>query len=96
MIELTNGNVFGFPAASIPALASATPAQRAKVHASGYGLHWEALDIDLSVPDLLFSAIGRKAHVRELARIAGQTTSGAKAVAARANGAKGGRPRRSA
>ena len=96
MLELTSGYVFGFPAASIPALARATPAQLAAVELSpgGSALHWEGLDVDLSVPGLLLSAVGRAAKLREMARLAGSTTSEAKAVAARANGAKGGRPRK--
>jgi hypothetical protein len=54
---------------------------------AGYGLHWEALDADLSVPGLL----GTGAY---MARRAGQATSTAKATAA--NGARGGRPRKTA
>jgi hypothetical protein len=64
-----------------------------KILGAGYGLHWEALDADLSIPGLLAGLFGTKAY---MARQAGQATSPAKAAAARANGAKGGRPRRSA
>jgi len=98
MLELTSGYVFGFPAAAVPALAHATPAQLAGVELGpgGGGLHWEALDVDLSVPGLLLSALGRAEQRRELARLAGQTRSEAKAAAARANGTKGGRPRKAA
>ena len=96
MMELTSGYVFGFPAASIPALAAASPVQLATVELSpgGSGLHWEVLDVDLSVPGLVLSSLGRSQQLRELARLAGQATSPAKAAAARANGAKGGRPRK--
>lgn len=59
----------------------------------GYGLHWEELDVDLSLPGLMAGLFGTKAW---MARRAGQATSAAKAAAARANGAKGGRPRKSA
>lgn len=59
----------------------------------GYGLHWEALDVDLSVPGLLDGLFSTRAY---MARRAGQATSPAKARAARANGAKGGRPRKRA
>jgi len=51
------------------------------------------LDVDLSIPGLLSGIFGTKAY---MARRAGQATSPAKAAAARANGAKGGRPRESA
>jgi predicted butyrate kinase (DUF1464 family) len=57
-------------------------------------LHWEDLDADLSVPGLLLSSIGRSERLSELARLAGRAKSPAKAAAARANGAKGGRPRK--
>jgi hypothetical protein len=96
MIELTNGFVFGFPATSIPELANADPDTLAAVEVSpgGSGLHWEALDVDLSVSGLLLSSLGRSDQRRELARLAGRVSSPAKAEAARANGAKGGRPRK--
>ena len=98
MVELTNGFVFGFPTRSIPQLAKASPEVLAAVEVGpgGSGLHWEALDVDLSVPGLLLSSLGRSEQLRELARLAGRTTSRAKAAAARANGAKGGRPRKTA
>lgn len=96
VVELTNGYLFGFPSTSIPALAHATPVELAAVEISpgGSGLHWEALDVDLSVPGLLLSTLGPADQRRELARLAGRATSAAKAKAARANGAKGGRPRK--
>lgn len=75
---------------------AATPDQLAGVEiaGAGSGLHWEALDVDLSVPALMAGSFGTKAWMRELARRAGSVTSPAKAAAARANGAKGGRPRK--
>jgi hypothetical protein len=96
MVELTSGFVFGFPARSIPQLVKASPTVLATVEVSpaGSGLHWETLDVDLSVPALLLSSIGRSDKMKELARVAGRTTSPAKAAAARANGTKGGRPRK--
>ena len=98
IMELTSGYLFGFPAKAIPALARATSAQLAAValSPSGGGLHWAALDVDLSVPGLLLSSLGIAEQRRELARLAGRVTSRAKVVAARANGAKGGRPRNAA
>lgn len=94
MVELTNGFVFGFPVKAIPPLVAAKPDELAAVQVSpgGSGLRWAALDIDVSVPGLLLSSIGRTEKARELARLAGRVTSPAKAAAARANGAKGGRP----
>ncbi len=94
-LELTNGCSFAFPVSTIPALrrVSAESLRLVRLDASGIAIHWPALDVDLSVPGLLLSAIDVPARRRELARLAGATTSPAKAAAARANGAKGGRPR---
>ncbi len=95
IVELTNGCTFAFPPRLAQGLESATEQQLSQVEilGTGTGLHWEALDADLSVPGLLAGLFGTKAY---LARQAGRATSAAKAAAARANGAKGGRPRRSA
>jgi hypothetical protein len=98
LMELTSGYFLGFPAAAIPSLANATPAQLAEVEVTpgGGGLHWESLDADLSVPGLILSFLGRAEKLSELARLAGQSKSNAKAAASRANGRKGGRPRKTA
>jgi hypothetical protein len=95
IVELTNGCTFSFPPHLAQGLETATEDQLAQVEilGRGYGLHWEALDADLSVPGLLVGLFGTRSH---MARLAGRATSPAKAAAARANGAKGGRPRRSA
>ena len=93
VIDLTNGCVFAFPPRLAQGLEQATDEELAAVEVlgAGYGLHWEALDVDLSVPGLLAGLFGTRAY---MARKAGQATSPAKAAAARANGAKGGRPRK--
>jgi hypothetical protein len=95
VVALTNGCTFTFPPRLAQGLETATEDQLAQVEilGAGYGLHWEALDADLSIPGLLAGLFGTKAY---MARRAGQATSPAKAAAARANGAKGGRPRKSA
>lgn len=93
VVDLTNGCTFAFPARTAQGLETATDDQLAavKILGNGYGLHWEALDVDLSIPGLLAGLFGTKAY---MARRAGQATSVAKAAASRANGAKGGRPRK--
>jgi hypothetical protein len=93
IVELTNGCAFAFPPRLAQGLEQASPDLLASVEilGAGYGLHWEALDVDLSVPGLMAGIFGTKAH---MARRAGQATSVAKAAASRANGAKGGRPRK--
>jgi hypothetical protein len=98
-VDLTNGCSFAFPARSAQGLERASDAELAQVEVLGLGLglHWERLDVDLSVPGLLAGLFGTKAYMdRERAARAGSATSAAKAAAARRNGAKGGRPRKRA
>jgi hypothetical protein len=92
VVDLSNGCTFAFPARLAQGLESATADALAAVEVlpGGYGLHWEALDVDLSLPGLMTGLFGTRAH---MARLAGRATSPAKAAAARANGAKGGRPK---
>jgi len=97
ILDLTNGCAFAFPARALQGLAEATDADLGEVEVlgGGYGLHWETLDADFTVPGLLMGLFGTRAWMaREQARRAGAATSPAKAAAARANGKKGGRPRR--
>jgi hypothetical protein len=96
-VDLTNGCAYAFPAQLVEDLNGATDDQLASVEVDGLGfnLHWPALDADLYVPALVSGVFGTQAWMtRELARRAGQAKSPAKAAAARANGAKGGRPRK--
>jgi Protein of unknown function (DUF2442) len=52
-VELTDGRTLGVPLAWFPRLLYATPAEREQVELSRVGLHWEALDEDISVAGLL-------------------------------------------
>lgn len=96
VIDLTNGCTFAFPFELGQGLAGATAEQLAAVEVTpgGYGLHWEALDVDLAVPSLVAGIFGSKRWMAELGRQGGRAKSDRKAVAARANGAKGGRPKK--
>src|ERR1700676_674813 len=60
----------------------------------GYAIAWPALEVDFYVPEMLPLYLGFGKTASAVARSAGSTTSAAKRVAARANGAKGGRPRK--
>lgn len=93
VVDLTNGCTFTFPPRLAQGLETATEDQLAEVEilGRGHGLHWESLDVDLSLPGLMAGIFGTRAY---MARQAGQARSPAKAAAARANGAKGGRPRK--
>ena len=94
MIELKNGCVFGFPQSLGWGLEGASPEQLAEVEpiSGGEGLGWEELDAHISVPGLLYYLL----NVKEwYAKWLGSAKSEAKAAAARENGKKGGRPRKS-
>lgn len=95
IVDLSNGCTFAFPPRLAQGLEDATDDQLAEVEilGAGYVLHWAALDADLSIPGLLAGIFGTRAY---MARRAGQARSEAKAAAARANGIKGGRPRKTA
>lgn len=95
IVDLENGCTFAFPPRLAQGLEGASDDQLAAVEilGRGYGLHWEELDVDLSLPGLMAGIFGTKAW---MAGHAGRATSPAKAAAARANGAKGGRPRKTA
>jgi hypothetical protein len=98
-VDLTNGCTFAFPARHAHGLerASDTDLAQVEILGLGFGLHWERLDVDLSVPGLLAGLFGTKAYMdRQRAARAGAARSVAKAAAARRNGAKGGRPRKPA
>jgi hypothetical protein len=52
-VDLSDGRSLGVPLAWFPRLPNATPAERAGVELSRTGLHWEALDEDISVASLV-------------------------------------------
>jgi hypothetical protein len=52
-VELTDGRTLGVPLAWFPRLLAATSDERSQVELSRVGLHWEALDEDISVAGLL-------------------------------------------
>jgi hypothetical protein len=52
-VGLSDGRVIGVPLAWFPRLKRATPAEREAFEISPFGLHWAALDEDVSVEGLL-------------------------------------------
>jgi hypothetical protein len=52
-VALSDGRTLGVPLAWFPRLLNATLAERERVELSRTGLHWEALDEDISVEGLL-------------------------------------------
>ena len=60
-VTLSDGRVLGIPLAWFPRLLHATPEQRQACRISSRGLHWKALDEDISVAGLL-AGYGDQTH----------------------------------
>ncbi|MGH8337117.1 MAG: DUF2442 domain-containing protein [Gammaproteobacteria bacterium] len=95
-VILSNGAAFTVPVALIAGLRSASDRDLSHVEVgpSWVGLRWERLDADLSVAHLATLALGADVLLRAAGAAGGSARSRAKARAARANGLKGGRPRK--
>ena len=52
-VELTDGRTLGVPLAWFPRLLHSTAEQREQMRISSRGLHWQALDEDISIDGLL-------------------------------------------
>ena len=62
-VDLDDGRRMAVPLAWFPRLLSATPEQRAQYELSPRGIHWEALDEDISINGLL-AGHGDRTHSR--------------------------------
>jgi len=99
VVSLDNGLELAFPPELAEGLSEASPADLADIEISptGLGLHWPKLDADLYLPGLLNGVFGSPRWMAGMmGRLGGQVRSDAKAAAARANGRRGGRPRKAA
>ncbi len=98
ILELVSGCTYIFPTGNVQDFQDVARDARMDdlvVDGLGYNLNWPQLDIDLYVPALVAGVFGTKRWMEQaLARRAGSVKSPAKAAASRANGAKGGRPRK--
>lgn len=96
VVSLHNGVELAVRVRLVEDLADADPADLAEINSADLGLHWPRINADVYVPGLMAGALGSRAWMaRELGAGGRRTTSPAKAAAAaRANGAKGGRPRK--
>jgi len=63
-VDLNDGRTLGVPLAWFPKLLAATPEQLNDYELSPRGIHWDALDEDLSVDGLLGSVHGETPHCR--------------------------------
>ncbi|KQX34312.1 hypothetical protein ASD04_16875 [Devosia sp. Root436] len=94
IVEFTNGAALLVPARALQGLEDATDAELAEVELAGEtGLHWPSRDIDFTIAGLMQGIFGT-AQFMAGQRKGGQSRSAAKVAASRANGAKGGRPRK--
>ena len=99
VVKLHNDVELAVPVGLVEGLADATPDDLADIEVTptGLGLHWPRLDADVYVPALMQGVFGSRSWMAaQLGATGGKAISKAKADAARANGAKGGRPRKQA
>jgi hypothetical protein len=61
-VSLADGRTLGVPLAWFPRLLAASAEDLARVEISAFGLHWEALDEDISVPALMAEVPGMAAE----------------------------------
>ena len=96
IITFEDGIAVHIPRHLLQGLEDATPAQLSTVtiEGPGTGLVWPTLDVAHYIPDVVAGIFGTRRWMAQLGRRGGAKTSSAKAEAARANGAKGGRPRK--
>lgn len=95
-IHLTNGAGLVVPIALIPGLRTAADKDLSEVEVGplGIDLHWERLDADITVASLARLILGSQGLLRAAGSAGGSVRTTAKARAARLNGRKGGRPRK--
>jgi hypothetical protein len=76
-VDLTDGRSISVPIVWFPRLSNGTPAQRArwKIVGAGFGIHWPALDEDISTAGLLR---GRIPRIRETAPVRKATAAAKK------------------
>jgi uncharacterized protein DUF2442 len=95
-IRFADGVRLRIPRHLVQGLQDATSDQleRIEIEGPGTGLVWPALGVAHYVPGLVAGVFGTRQWMAEIGRRGGIRRTKAKALAARANGAKGGRPRR--
>jgi hypothetical protein len=97
VVSLNNGLELAFPPRIAQGLEHAVPADLTDIElsSSGFGVHFPKLDAHLYLPALLQGVFGSKAWMAaQLGAAGGRARSAAKTAAARANGKRGGRPRK--
>jgi hypothetical protein len=95
-VTLATGVELVIPRKLLQGLENAAPSEIAQVEILGPGdsLHWESLDVDHYLPALIDGVFGTRRWMSAIGKLGGSARSAAKHASSRANGAKGGRPRR--
>lgn len=93
-LQLKDGRLISIEVDNLQGLQGATDEQlsQVKLNVLGSALYWDQLDVDFGVVFLLEGIYGTRAWMAKLGRQGGKAKSLSKAVAARNNGKKGGRP----
>ena len=96
IVGLSNGRRLVLPIEDLQGLGNATHEQIQKYELLGHGtgISFPDLDVDLYVPALIEGVYGNRRWMAQLGKKGGRAKTEAKRMAARANGAKGGRPSR--
>jgi hypothetical protein len=95
VLEFSTRGAVEIPRTLLGELAGAAPSDLAGVELSpqGTALHWEDLDVDISVAGAVALVVGPQIMMAAMGSAGGRVASDLKADAARLNGLKGGRPR---
>ena len=95
-LKFGGGGSMAIPRKAVPGLrrASTSAIESIVVSPAGDALSWPSLDVDVYVPGLVERAFGSRLFAAATGRRGGRRRSKAKAAASKANGAKGGRPRK--
>jgi hypothetical protein len=98
IVGLSNQRRLVLPIEDVQGLGSATheQMQNYELVGRGTGISFPELDVDLYVPALIEGVYGNRRWMAQLGRKGGRAKTEAKRRAAKANGAKGGRPARAA
>jgi hypothetical protein len=98
LVGLTNGRRLAIPIENLQGLKDATgkQLQKVEIHNFGTAISFPDLDADFYVPSLIAGVYGNRRWMAELGKRGGSAKTVAKRRASRANGKKGGRPRKTA
>ena len=96
IVHLSNNLRLALPVENLQGLESATPTQLRNYEKMGigYAFRFPELDVDFHIDGLMNGVYGNRRWMSELGKKGGSARTDRKQAAARANGSKGGRPRK--